>query len=272
MTTSHPIIYYDIASKQPSRTFAPNPWKIRLALNYKGLPYKTQWTNMPDIHSLREGLGIPANRTLPDGTPYHTLPAIQDSATGKLEGDSFAIALYLDSQYPETPRLFRPNTIGLTAAFNQQVDGIFTKHTGLSTKMPFDASIEEEVKAMFVKRVGASKWEDLLPSPEERAKDLVSLEAALEELAKAYQHTGGTTDWVWRARGTATEQKQVPGREEAGVLLDGGEPVYADFIVGAWVKMFEACMADEDWEKMRGWQGGLWGRVADYMERFAEMK
>ena len=87
------IVFYDIASKEPRTTFAANPWKCRLALNLKGVKYSTQWVEMPDITAVREKLGVPANRTLPDGTPYHTLPVIHDTATGALIGDSFEIAL-----------------------------------------------------------------------------------------------------------------------------------------------------------------------------------
>ena len=111
MGSEHEIIFYDIASNKPLRTFAPNPWKTRFALNFKGVAYQTQWVQMPDIHNLREELKIPANRTHSDGTPYHTLPAIHDRAKDKLIGDTFEIALHLDNAYPDSPRLFRPDTV-----------------------------------------------------------------------------------------------------------------------------------------------------------------
>ena len=49
--TNKEIIFYDIASSAPVRTFAPNPWKTRYALNHKKLPYETKPIDMPDIHS-----------------------------------------------------------------------------------------------------------------------------------------------------------------------------------------------------------------------------
>ena len=115
-TTTQPIIFYDIASSTPHHTFAPNPWKTRYALNHKNLPYKTKPIDMPDIHSVRSQLGVPANRTLPNGSPYHTLPLIHDQSTATYIGDTFEIALHLDKTYPDSPPLFRPGTIGLTAA------------------------------------------------------------------------------------------------------------------------------------------------------------
>lgn len=217
MSSEESIIFYDIASSLPLRTFAPNPWKTRFALNFKCLPYRTQWVDMPDIASLREELGVPANRTHPDSTPYHTLPVVQDATTGKLLGDSFEIALYLESAYPEGPSLFRPLTTGLTAALNAHVDGIFTKFASLCSQMPFDPRVEDAVSAMFARRAAATP-PDLQFGNEQPEKMLVSFEAALGELAKAYRHTGGTTDYVWRAGGTEEAQSQRPPPIPADLL------------------------------------------------------
>lgn len=274
MTTEHPIVLYDIASAPPRRTFAPNPWKTRFALNLKGVHYRTQWVDMPDITSVRQGLGVPANRTLPDGTPYHTLPVIQDPAAGKVLGDSFEIATYLDSAYPDKPSLFAPLTTGLTAAFNAHVDGIFTKFAGLCSGMPFDPRSEAATKDIFVRRAGCKSWDDLVLSNEQREGLLVGLEAALGELAKTYKHTGGTTDWIWRAGGTdkAQSQQAPVGREEGAPFLDGSTPVYADFIVGAWLKMMQASLPPADWERIESWHGGLWDRVVKALDSWAEIK
>lgn len=273
-TMSSDITFYDIASAPPLRTFAANPWKIRLALNYKGLPYHTKWVDMPDIRSVREELGVPANRTLPDGKPFHTLPVITDS--GKVLGDSFEIALYLDEAYPDTPRLFRPFATGLTAALNAHMDGVFTKYAILCTQMPFDPRVQEAVGAMFASRMGGLKVETLQLTAEQQEEKMVEFEASLGELAKAYRHTGGTTDYFWRAGGTEKSQSQnaPAGREgaEASPFLDGDEPVYADFIIGAWLKMFEAAMKPEDFQRVRSWQNGLWGRVVDALGKWSEIK
>lgn len=264
------IVFYDIASEQPLKTFAPNPWKTRFALNYKGVPYRTESVDMPEITAVRQKLGVPPNRTFPDGSPYHTLPAIQDLSTGEVIGDSFEIALYLERAYPEKNPLFNPSSTGLTAAFNSQVDDIFTKFVALCDRMP----ITDSAKAVFVQRAGVSKWEDLALEESKRPKMLEEFEAALGELAKAYHHTGGTTDHIWRSGGTDTKQKQrpPPGFEKAGPFLDGEKPVYADFIVGAWLGMMRASMRLEDWQRLSAWQGGLWGRVMAGLEKWSEIK
>lgn len=274
MDSDPSLIFYDIASSPPLRTFAANPWKTRLALNYKCVSYRTQWVHLPDITSVRQQLGVPANRTLPDGAPFHTLPVIQDTEKGQLLGDSFEIAQYLDSAYPDGPRLIHPHTTGLTAAFNARVDGIFTKYAILCSQMPFDPAVEDAVKAIFAKRASAMSVDMAAFGGEQREQLLLQMEADLGELAKAYSHTGGTTDYFWRTGGTEKSQSQrpPPGRESAKVFLDGDEPAYADLIVAAWLKMFEAAMPAEDWQRVRGFQSGRWGRLVDALRRCSDIK
>lgn len=272
MAGENRMVFYDIASDEPLRTFAPNPWKTRLALNYKCLPYRTEWVHMPDIRQLRESLGVPANRTSPDGSPYHTLPLLHDPKTGKYVGDSFEIAQYLDAQYPDTPRLFRPNTVGLTAGWNFHIDTLFTRYTPLCGEMPFDPKHKEKIYSMFASRMATMK-EPPANSVADPTKAMSEFETALGELLKSFRHTGGTTDRYFRPGGTAEAEVQcAPKGREGKVWLDGDEPVYADFIVGAWLKMFEASMKAEDWQEVRKWQGGFWGSLVDALEPWTQIK
>lgn len=272
MTSTNPIIFYDIASGPPLRTFAPNPWKTRYALNLKRLPYKTQWVQLPDISSVRQKLEVPANRTLPNGEPYHTLPMIHDTSTGAKVGDTFEIALYLDKTYSDAPRLIQPGTTGLTAAFNAHVDGLFTRHVLLATQQPFDPAVAPKIYEIFAKRMGCTTLPTMDTSPEAHEKLMISFENELGEFVKAYYHTGGTTDYFWSPSGTAVGQAQMKGREQAGSWLDGNEPVYADLIVGAWLAMMEQSMKPEDWGRLRTWQGGFWARVHDALQPLREIK
>jgi glutathione S-transferase len=271
-TTNEGIVFYDIASNAPLRTFAPNPWKTRYALNHKKVTYTTKPIDMPDIASVRQELGVPANRTLPNGSPYHTLPLIHDKSTNNFIGDTFEIALYLDKTYPDSPSLFRPGTIGLTAALNNRVDDLFTKFVALNDIMPFPETSKAKINSIFASRFGLTNLEDMALSASAREALFVGFENALGEFAKAYAHTGGTTDTVWSATGTAKAQAQKAGREDVGPWLDGSEPVYADFIVGGWLAMAAECMPEGDWERVRAWHGGLWGRVHDALEPLREMR
>ncbi|GAB7358681.1 hypothetical protein MBLNU230_g3910t1 [Neophaeotheca triangularis] len=273
--TLQPLIFYDITSGPPLRTIAPNPWKTRLALNHKNLPYHTQWTDMPDIANLRQSLSLPANRSHANGEPFHTLPILHDPNTGALIGDSFEIALYLETTYPHSGRglLFAPATTGLTAAWNAQVDGVFTRHVALVDRIPLNPDRMDETIAMFMARAKAMpETADLSLAGEKREAMLLSFEQALAELAKVYAHVGGTTDWVWRRGGTVGGLEQR-GREVREVVwVDEGGPRYADFVVGGWLLMCEMGMREEEWESVRGWQGGLWGRIVDALAEWRGIK
>ena len=67
--TEKPIILYDLPSQKPLAAWSLNPWKsthhlsdpafiradqtaARLLLNYKGLNYKTAWTEYPDLQKV----------------------------------------------------------------------------------------------------------------------------------------------------------------------------------------------------------------------------
>lgn len=272
MSTDSQIVFYDIASNAPLRTFAPNPFKTRYALNFKKVAYRTHAIDMPDIAEARLKLNAPANRTLPDGSAYHTLPLIHDQFTGSIIGDSFEIALYLDKTYPDGPQLFRPGTVGLTAALNSRVDGLFTKYVALSDSMPFPPESKDRINKIFAARFGLKDLDSMKMSASAREAMFVEFEHALGEFAKAYRHAGGTTDYVWRPSGTAAEQAQNQGREEVGPWLDGDGPAYADFIVGAWLGHMAESMPKEDLARVRSWHGGLWARIHDALEPWREMR
>ncbi|KAJ7904991.1 hypothetical protein B0H13DRAFT_2274571 [Mycena leptocephala] len=81
--SNEPIILYDIPSKAPGCAWSPNTWKIRYALNFKGLAYKTVWIEYPDIMDLCKLIGAEPTMIRKNGTPYYSLPVIQDPKTGK---------------------------------------------------------------------------------------------------------------------------------------------------------------------------------------------
>lgn len=71
-----------------------------MALNYKSIPYKTSWTEYPDLASTFTTLGIPPNDpSNPAFYASYTSPAIQ-YADGTLSLDSWLIAHALEQQYP----------------------------------------------------------------------------------------------------------------------------------------------------------------------------
>lgn len=47
-SNEHEVVLYDLACVK-NICFSPTVWRIRLMLNYKRIPYKTVFLEMPDI-------------------------------------------------------------------------------------------------------------------------------------------------------------------------------------------------------------------------------
>ncbi|KAK1753214.1 putative glutathione S-transferase [Echria macrotheca] len=98
MSDSGEIILFDIPSKERT-TWSYNPWRTRLLLAYKGLKYRTEWLEYPEIRTRLE------NHVPNDGsqTPY-TVPAIL-LPDGTYVMHSRRILETLNARYPATPHL-----------------------------------------------------------------------------------------------------------------------------------------------------------------------
>lgn len=275
MSTTSPIIFYDIAMKAPleKNCCSPNPWKTRLALNFKNLPYSTSWVALPDIGKVRSNLNVPACRKFADGTDFFTLPIIEDRTTGSLVGDSFDIAVYLQNTYPDSGAgdLFPPQKLEFVlpegpallvpltecresgfpeyAKFNVNVDAAFTAHVQLGVQgLPFDPATAETSKAEFVRRAGLTSWDDFALVGEAREKTKESFRNTLGGLAELFS------------------------RDTSGPFLLGTRASYADLIVGGWLRMMSVTLPESEWEELRSWHGGLFGRLYDALQVYAEVK
>ncbi|ELR11339.1 glutathione S-transferase family protein, putative [Acanthamoeba castellanii str. Neff] len=241
MTDSLPLIFYDISSPIEPRSYAPNPSKARLALSFKGVPFKTTWVDILDISDVRKGLSCPATRKFDDGSDFYTLPMLRDPASGRVVGDSFDIANYLEDMFPdsggclfppdstrtgldyESPNkdtaFFAPLTSNLGskneayARFNTHVDATFSAHVVLVAQyLPFNPNTAEAVRALFVKRAHLRSWDDICAT-------------------------------------------------------------YADLIVGGWLNMLSATMPEEEWKDFRTWHSGVFARLHDALqENYFECK
>ncbi|KAL7934340.1 hypothetical protein V8C35DRAFT_280084 [Trichoderma chlorosporum] len=86
---------FDIPTKAPQVSWSPNTWRTRLLLNYKGIDYKTEWVEYPDIGP-RLNQHVPPNEK---GRKF-TLPAIQ-MPDGSYVMDSYKIADIIEEKHPE---------------------------------------------------------------------------------------------------------------------------------------------------------------------------
>ncbi len=83
-------VLFDLAAGD-DRRFSPHCWRTRLALAHKNLPCEARATRFTDIASIADG-------------KQKTVPVLDDE--GKIVGDSWAIAEYLEETYPNAPSLF----------------------------------------------------------------------------------------------------------------------------------------------------------------------
>ena len=89
MPGTMPIVLYDLAGAA-DRRFSSNCWRTRFAVAHKGLACTTRATRFTDIARIADGA-------------QPTVPVIDDG--GRIVGDSWRIAAYLEATYP-TPSLF----------------------------------------------------------------------------------------------------------------------------------------------------------------------
>ncbi|MCQ0988362.1 glutathione S-transferase family protein [Jiella marina] len=85
------ITLYELVGRDSSRPFSPHCWKARMALRHKGLDFTTAPVPFTGIAALENGVS-------------KTVPVLRDGET--LVSDSFAIAEYLETAYPDRPSLF----------------------------------------------------------------------------------------------------------------------------------------------------------------------
>jgi len=278
MTDSNPLLLYDISSPKIPRSYAPNPSKARLALSFKCVPFKTIWVDIIDISDVRKKLCCPAVRKLDDGSDFYTLPMLQDPASGKVVGDSFEIANYLEDVFPDATRcLFPPNSTGTGldyesphkdtaffaplssnlqlkneayARFNMHVDTTFSAYVVLVAQyLPFNPSTAEAVRALFVKRAHLNSWDDLTIQGEAREKLLAGFEAGLTTLAQLFMV------------------------HDTGPYLEGSQATYADLIVGGWLNMLSITMPLDEWKQLRTWHSGVFARLHDGLqEKYFQLK
>ncbi|KAL5113750.1 hypothetical protein ACEQ8H_008362 [Pleosporales sp. CAS-2024a] len=129
------LIFYDLPSKQGT-AWSLNPWKTRMVLNYKSIPYTTCWIEYPDLAPILSSFSIPPNDS---SNPDYKFPADYSSPAVKLPNgtylmDSWPIAHKLEELYP-TPSLHLHDPIVVTV--RDQTSKIMTPLTGFTiTRVP----------------------------------------------------------------------------------------------------------------------------------------
>ncbi|KAJ7616184.1 hypothetical protein DFH06DRAFT_1107936 [Mycena polygramma] len=240
------IVFYDIPSTLPSKSWSPNMWKTRYALNFKGIPYKTVWLEYPEIEPLCREIGAAPTSNKPDGRPHFTLPVIHDLSTGAVVSDSTKIAVYLDATYPDKPMLMPAGTIGLHRAFEAAAHALIMPLYPYA--LPASQTNLNPSSAAYFRRTReqarGKTLEDLAPKGEE---DIV-------EWNKLKDGFGKIDEWI-RANG------------EGSPFIIGEVLSYADMWVSAYVLWIKLILP-EKFEDVKTWHQGRWAKLLQEMEKY----
>ncbi|KAH7098242.1 hypothetical protein BKA62DRAFT_832709 [Auriculariales sp. MPI-PUGE-AT-0066] len=263
------ITLYDIESTVNG--WSPNVFRIRYALNYKGLNYRTHWLKFPEIADYAKSIGAKPTTKLPDGSgDWYTCPIIQVTLPGETKptviSDSGPIAEFLDTHpafnTADTPKLFPPGTQALQDSFVADLSGtlitptlLFLTQAGLAERLADDASIQyfRETRTKWFGGLTAwfgdrAKHHNLAPaewvpagSPE-RAAAWKVIQDGWSKVAQTYK---------------------VAQKDGGGPWLTGSKPVYADLIVLAFVAFVQSTVSDEEFAKVLEWDDGVWKTLWD---------
>ncbi|CEI86513.1 hypothetical protein RMCBS344292_00953 [Rhizopus microsporus] len=94
------ITYYDLEIEGfEGVVFSPNTAKTRYTLNFKGIPYNTEWVNFASLKEI-----------IPKVVPYEGRPTVPVMVIdGKGIRESWDIANYLEETFPDKPSVFNGN-------------------------------------------------------------------------------------------------------------------------------------------------------------------
>ncbi|TEB27756.1 hypothetical protein FA13DRAFT_1736220 [Coprinellus micaceus] len=248
------ITLFDIPSTAPGSAWSLNPWRTRLALAYKGIPFRTEWVEYPDIRPVLQSHNIQPTGKLADGSGYYSVPAILDidDATGEVNtalADSFPIVKYLDEAYPDTPRLIPEGTSEDQETFARGY---------IRSILPI---------LIIMIKVG-------LPKLNERSQDHYST-ARAEDLFPLFK-VKRVEKWPWseedQAKHWADAKKALDALDEKLTATDAKGPWYlgdrisfADFVIGASLIWMELLLGEEseEWKNVTTWNGGRWKRFIE---------
>ncbi|KZO93193.1 hypothetical protein CALVIDRAFT_566680 [Calocera viscosa TUFC12733] len=135
------IIFYDLMCAAPGECWAPHCWKTRMALQYKGVRFRTVWVSYPDIKSL-------VGHTQP-GNPAPTLPVIQHGATWI--ADSWQILQYLEQHFPSPPLLLPGVSAQTTHFFQCYCESVLSPPVRLCILPKVPAFLDDRGREYFIR-------------------------------------------------------------------------------------------------------------------------
>lgn len=193
-------------------------------LNYKSLPYTTHWLEYPEIAPFLSQL-VPPNEP-PANAPY-TVPAARFPDGGYLM-NSVAISQRLNKDYPDPP-------LHLDTPYHKKVIELLSKFT-------------EELEAVYIPAVPR----ELLNPPSAEyfyrtRQEMVG--APLPDFEKSDK--GGENAWK-AAEPHIRELAGLYRENSGGPFVLGKDVSYVDFVLVAWLKLFDCIGKLEDLKRWGG--------------------
>ncbi|TFK34998.1 hypothetical protein BDQ12DRAFT_737857 [Crucibulum laeve] len=247
------IIFYDIPSTLPKIAWSLSTWRVRYCLNYKRLPYRTEWVEYPDVQSHCQSLGISPTSTR-NGQPFYTLPAIQDTSTSMSLSESMNIASYLDQKYPEMRKVIPEGTEAFQHAFMATFRENIIKRL-VPFVVPVSPSRLNPRSADYFKKT-RQEWfrkplENVLPVGKERDRKW-------KEVREAFV---GLDEWL---------AYSAKFRGEKSSFMTGENPIFIDFVIGGQLLWLKSILGErsEEWKEMKTWNDGRLERLSNRLKEW----
>jgi len=164
--------------------------------------------------------------------------------------DSWAIAEYLEKQYPDTPSLFPNNTKALQAAFTD------AHYAGLDNLwafiLPATNSILNPRSEEYFRRTRELTFkvtlEDLVPKGEK----------AVEEWAKFKANLDKFNSWFAKT-------------DDKGPFILGETISWTDLNVASWTIWLKVVWGEDskEWKDIASWNGGRWNNLLIALEKYS---
>ncbi|KAG6826521.1 hypothetical protein H0H92_015493 [Tricholoma furcatifolium] len=245
-----PLVLYDIITAKGHECWSPNVWRVRLALNYKQIPYRTEWVEYPDIGKVGREIGAKPTTPVPDGsgTLLWTCPMILDpnhlDAEGKATAvsESSIIIKYLDDTYPEIKVIPDGTEAMQQAWFSLIVENVHSRIKFVAVPRCPDI-LSPRGREYFI--TTREKWwgplDKMCPDRETAWK---AVQEGLDNVAQALDANGGKENL-----------RVVPGK-----------PTYADFVLVAPLLWARSTVTEEEFETLKSWNDGRWGKIVEQSE------
>ncbi|KAK7542558.1 uncharacterized protein J3D65DRAFT_220487 [Phyllosticta citribraziliensis] len=198
-----PVILYDLPSRGRRSCWSLNPWKTRMALNYKNIDYKTEWLEYPDVAPTLSAAGVPPNDPSSNPVPY-SIPTVR-LPDGTYIMDSQKIIVELEKLQPEPSLHIDSDVLPRVQELMPQIMGAL-----VGVFMP-------RTPRVLLADVSATYFEDTRK---------VRFGMPLSQLEK---EKGGAP--AWEAAKEPLQKMAALLNQQSGPFFLGNEVSYADFVL-----------------------------------------